>query len=98
MPRPGGVPAYPDAMVSPHAANTSGTTTRQRFGYFFLGLAIGVVLLGFFASHKQQAEREEAARQSARQAGGQAAGAATGLDDQAAPSASDVGPADSDTP
>ncbi|HHN79024.1 MAG TPA: hypothetical protein ENK11_10195 [Phycisphaerales bacterium] len=81
-------------MVSPHAANTSGTTTRQRFGYFFLGLAIGVVLLGFFASHKQQAEREEAARQ----AGGQAAGASMGRDNQAAPSASDIGPADSDTP
>ncbi len=69
-PRPGGVPAYPDAMHSPHTANTSGTTTRQRFGYFFIGLAIGMVLLGFFTSHRKQAERAEAVREAAREAGG----------------------------
>lgn len=56
-------------MRSPHAYNTSGTSIRQRFGYYLIGMAVGVVLLGFFTSHREQAVRaQEAARQQAEQA------------------------------
>lgn len=46
----------------------------RRFGFYFIGLAIGLMLLGFFQMKKQQQAAEMKAReQAAQQAGEQSA-------------------------
>jgi len=46
---------------SPHQNNTSGTSFRQRLGYFMVGTAIGLVALGFIMSSRQRAVQQQAA-------------------------------------
>lgn len=57
-------------MSTPQLRNTSGTSISQRFGYYFIGIAIGLVLLGFFMSSRQRAVRaQEAEAQAAERSG-----------------------------
>lgn len=42
-------------MATPHTRNTSGTSISQRLGYYLAGVAIGLLLLGFFMSQRQRA-------------------------------------------
>lgn len=55
------------------SSNNKWSDAARRFGFYFIGLAIGLMLLGFFQMKKQQqaAEmraREQAAEQAAQQA------------------------------
>ena len=44
----------------PHQRNTSGSSFRQRLGYYLVGVAIGLVALGFLWSNRQQAVAKQA--------------------------------------
>lgn len=61
------MPGQDPKLLPPHARNTSGTTISQRLGYYLAGVAIGLVVLGFFMTQKQRAVRAERAAESARQ-------------------------------
>ncbi len=50
---------------SPHLQNTSRSTISQRIGYYLAGVAIGLVLLGYFMTKKQQAAQAQRAQESA---------------------------------
>jgi hypothetical protein len=50
---------------SPHLQNTSRSTISQRIGYYLAGVAIGLVLLGYFMTKKQQAVQAQRAQESA---------------------------------
>lgn len=45
----------------PHLRNTSGSSFRQRLGYFLTGTAIGLVALGFITASRQNAARQQQA-------------------------------------
>lgn len=50
-------------MVEPQKPESrSWTDTSRRFGYYFIGLAIGLMLLGFFQMKRQQQAAEMKAR------------------------------------
>lgn len=64
--------AQPGGFVA-SSSNNKWSDAARRFGFYFIGLAIGLMLLGFFQMKKQQqaAEmraREQAAEQAAQQA------------------------------
>lgn len=48
----------------------------QRFGYYFIGIAFGLILLGFFVTNRQKAvEAQKAAEQQLQQQGAEPPGA-----------------------
>tara|TARA_Y100001933_G_scaffold85934_2_gene87243 strand:+ start:2139 stop:2354 length:216 start_codon:yes stop_codon:yes gene_type:complete len=51
----------------PHLHNTSGSRFSQRLGYFLGGVAIGLILLGFFMSARQRAAQQAQADQATSQ-------------------------------
>lgn len=53
--------------TSPNPSSNKWADAARRFGFYFIGLAIGLVLLGFFQMKKQQQAAEIKARQDAAQ-------------------------------
>ncbi len=48
-------PAATNTRPAPGTPATSGTSFRQRLGYYALGIAIGVAALGFFRAQRHRA-------------------------------------------
>ncbi|MCC6230943.1 MAG: hypothetical protein IT432_17160 [Phycisphaerales bacterium] len=53
--------------TSPNPSSGKWADAARRFGFYFIGLAIGLVLLGFFQMKKQQQAAEIKARADAAQ-------------------------------
>lgn len=51
--------------TSPNPSSGKWADAARRFGFYFIGLAIGLVLLGFFQMKRQQQAAEMKARQDA---------------------------------
>ncbi|NUQ53973.1 MAG: hypothetical protein HUU19_14920 [Phycisphaerales bacterium] len=60
--------------IPANQSSSKWSDAARRFGFYFIGLAIGLMLLGFFQMKKQQQAAEIKAReQAAQQAGEQSA-------------------------
>lgn len=53
--------------TSPNPNSNKWADAARRFGFYFIGMAIGLMLLGFFQMKKQQQAAEIKARQEAAQ-------------------------------